>query len=110
MNKKLRLLKKLNDEGLFERLTGEELRIFLIMIAGSRDNGEGEILPGQIGWAFGKDFSFESFKEICAKLEEKRLIVITTSLPEHGTSLNGLSVTYRIILRTFFADAKSRNR
>ena len=94
---KLRLLKKLNNEGLLECLTGEELRIFLIMIAGSRENGEGEILPGQICWAFSKEFSSERIMEICADLEEKRLVVITTSHPAHGASLNNLSVTYRII-------------
>ncbi|HEY3309216.1 MAG TPA: hypothetical protein VGJ93_12240 [Desulfuromonadaceae bacterium] len=91
---KLRLLKKLNDEGLFECLTGEELHAFLIMIAWSRENGEGKILPGQIGRAFGRDFSPERFKGICAKLEEKHLVVITTSQPRHGT---GLGVTYRIL-------------
>lgn len=94
---KLRLLKKLNDEGLLECLTGEELRIFLIMIAGSRENGEGQILPGQISWAFSKEFSSERIMEICAELEEKRLVVITTSHLGHGTSLNNLNVTYRIL-------------
>lgn len=94
---KLRLLKKLNDEGLFECLSSEELRIFLIMIAGSRENGEGEILPGQISWVFGKDFSSERLKEICAKLEEKRLILITTSHPGRGAGLKSPGVIYRIL-------------
>lgn len=93
---KLHLLRKLNDDGLFACLTSEELHLFLLMIAGSTENGEGEILLGRIRWIFGKDFSSERLKDVCSKLEKKRLVRITYH-SELGAKRHGLAVTYRIL-------------
>jgi hypothetical protein len=94
---KLRLLKKLNDEGFFDCLTGDELHVFLIMIAGSRENGEGEIFPSRIRRVFGRGFSPDRLREICATLEAKGLVAITSFHPGHGSNLNHISVGYRIL-------------
>lgn len=93
---KLRLLKKLNNEGLFECLTGEELHLFLLMIAGCNEHGEGEILSGQIRWIFGKNFPSERLNDICGQLEKKQLLLII-SLHRHCAKRRGLVVAYRIL-------------
>ncbi len=91
---KLHVLKKLNDDGLFAGLTGEELRLFLLMIANSTEHGEGEILLDRIRWIFGEAFTSERLVEICGSLERKRLVRITC----RSNQGNERSVAYRILL------------
>lgn len=107
---KLRLLKKMHDEGSFDCLTKEELHLFLLMIAGCNENGEGEILAGQIKWVFGKDFSPDRLNDICGKLEEKHLILLI-SRRMHGTKRRSLIVAYRIMLpeHSEVTDSKSNS-
>lgn len=74
---KLRLLRKLKDDGQLGRMSGEELRLFLLMIAGSTETGEGEILTSRIGSILGKNYSSERLMEICEALEKKHLVRLT---------------------------------
>ncbi|BCS52059.1 hypothetical protein [Geobacter sp. SVR] len=94
---KLRLLKKLNDEGTLECLTSAELRIYFIMLAGSRKNGEGEIFADRLRWTFGEDFSHEKLAKICAGLEQKGLVVIT-ALSSQNACGNNPGLGYRLLL------------
>lgn len=95
---KLHLLKKLNqDNELFGCLSGEELRIFLLMLADCTETGEGEILLSLASRIFGMDISADKFTGICEELQKKRLVCLS-SQPEYGTSQSGFAVKYRIIL------------
>lgn len=89
---KLGLLRTLNNEGVFADLTGEELRLFLLMIAGSTENGDGEILLGRISWAFGEKFPLHRLRDICASLEKKQLVRVSSRLGQGGRT-----IAYRII-------------
>lgn len=93
---KLRLLRQLNDNGLFACLTAEELRLFLLMIACSRENGDGEILLSRIRWIIGSDFNLERLNEISCALEKKHLIRITCR-PISGARRHAPTLAYRII-------------
>jgi hypothetical protein len=92
---KLRLLKKLNDEGIFERLTSEELRLYLIMIAESGNNGEGELCLERLSGTLGRKVSPARLARVCAALEQKGLLTLTTPCC-HGTG-DSLRVSYRIL-------------
>jgi hypothetical protein len=93
---KLRLLRKLNDDELFGCLSGEGLRLFLLMIAGSAETGEGEIHLSQIVWILGKDFSPKQLEKICEELQKKQLVCLTYR-PDQDIRQHGLAVMYRIL-------------
>ena len=94
---KLHLLQLLMKDGLVAHLTREELCLFLLMVAASNEHGEGEILPGQLRQALGKDFSPRGLKGICTGLAEKGLVV-TMPIHRYCAKRCSIVITYRIIL------------
>ncbi len=74
---KLRLLRKLHDGELFDCLSGEELRLFLLMIVDSNESGEGELHLGYLGLLFGGEISRKGLENICEELQKKQLVRLT---------------------------------
>lgn len=91
---RLRLLKRLNAEGLLDDLSGDELRLFLLMIANCRDNGEGELHGDAISRIFGRDFTKKQLDNLCTELKKLRA---TSSCFRSCAKHGGLVMTYRIL-------------
>jgi hypothetical protein len=93
---RFRLLKRLNTERLLEHLSGDELRLFLFMIANCKNNGEGELHGAELRRIFGRDFTMKRLNDLCAKLD-KVLVARITYRFRSCTVYSGLVMTYRIV-------------
>ncbi len=83
---KLRILRKLHDDDLFDCLSSAELRLFLLMITDSNESGEGELNLGYVGWLFDGKISQKGLENICDELQKKQLVQLTNS-PGCGSSV-----------------------
>lgn len=87
---RLLVVKILNADGLLERLSGGELRLFLLMIAKCGKKGEGELHGEEIRRFCGRGLTQRQLEGLCAKLE-----AMAPRL-RFGAEYDGLVVTYYI--------------
>ena len=92
---KLRLLKKLDAEGLLERLNGDELRLLLYMIAICTDNGDGELHGDELKRIFGRHFTMKRLETLFTKLENLCAVRLTPCFMS-CSEYDGFVMTYRI--------------
>lgn len=71
---KLHLLRRINDNEQFSRLSTKELHLLLLMIACSANNSKGDILLSRIKRIFNYNLSSEEIVRICEKLRNKEFV------------------------------------
>ncbi|MBI4744984.1 MAG: hypothetical protein HY786_00195 [Deltaproteobacteria bacterium] len=76
---KLRILQSVKRCKMIDNLNTDELRLYLILLANSRGNGDGKILLRGINRIFGEGFSVNRVKTACSKLAEYGLIEVPAS-------------------------------
>lgn len=94
---RLELLRELEELVLASNLTGDELRLYILFLSNCVESGNGEIDYRTITNAMGKGFSQGTLSKICRGLSARRLIKVTSTIPERATAENFI-LTYSISL------------
>ncbi|MDO8446091.1 MAG: hypothetical protein Q7T53_08335 [Deltaproteobacteria bacterium] len=78
-----------------DNLNTDEIRLYLILLANSRDNGDGKMLLRIINGVLGEGFSMDRLKAACRKLSEYGLIEVPASSLEQIND-NDSKLVYKI--------------
>lgn len=92
---KLRTLQSVEMNKIMDGLGADEARIYLILLANSRENGDGKILLRVVNGVIGEGFSMDRLKAICRKLAECGLIEVHAPSLEQVKGGNS-KLAYRI--------------
>lgn len=111
---KLRTLQSVKRSEIMDNFDIEEIRLYLLLLANSGENGDGEILLKVINGngAFGKGFSRDRLNAACRKFAEYGLIEVLPLSPEKIKS-NNPKLVYKIFPvkqrqgNRFFSDSSS---
>ena len=76
---KLRTLQSVKRSKIMDNLNTDETRLYLFLLANSRENGDGKILLSVIYGVLGEGFSTDRLKASCRKLAEYGLIEVPAS-------------------------------
>lgn len=76
---KVRILQSVKRSKIMDGLDIDEAKLYLILLANSRENGDGNILLKSINGVIGEEFSIAKLKAVCRKLEKCELIEVTAS-------------------------------
>ncbi len=79
---KLSMLKSVKRSKIMDNLNSDEIRLYLILLANSGENGDGKILLSVIYGVLGEGFSMDRLKVSCRKLAEYGLIEVPASSME----------------------------
>lgn len=74
---KLLILQSARRIKIMNTLNADETRLYLILLANSRENGDGKILLRVINGVIGEGFSMDRLKVACLKLAECGLIEVS---------------------------------
>lgn len=92
---KLRTLRSAKRCKIMDNLNTDETRLYLILLANSRENGDGKILLRVINGVLGEGFSMNRLKAACRKLAECGLIEVSAPSLEQVKGDNS-KLAYRI--------------
>src|SRR3989304_6500850 len=76
---KLRILQSVKRCKIMDNLNTDETRLYLFLLANSRENGDGKILLRVVSGVLGEGFSMDRLKASCSKLVEYGLIEVPAS-------------------------------
>ena len=76
---KLSILQSVKRCKIMDNLNTDEIRLYLILLANSGENGDGKILLRVIYEVLGEGFSTDRLRAACSKLEEYGLIEVPAS-------------------------------
>lgn len=92
---KLSILQSVKRCKIMDNLNTDEIRLYLILLANSGENGVGNILLRGINGVLGQGFSLDRVKAACCKLAEYGLIEVPTSSLEQIND-NDTKLDYKI--------------
>jgi len=76
---KLSILQSVKRCKVMDNLNTDEIRLYLILLANSGENGDGKILLRVVSGVLGEGFSIDRLKAACCKLAECGLINVPSS-------------------------------
>lgn len=79
---KVRILQSVKSCKIMDNLNTDEIRLYLILLANSGQNGDGKILSRVVNGVLGEGFSMDRLKAACCKLSEFGLIEVHPSALE----------------------------
>lgn len=92
---KLRILRSV-DPSTLRRLEADEIRLYLLLLASSRDSGEGEVGYDSLRQAFGPSFILEKVVKACRSLRRHGLIEAPYLLPDDSAEQDYV-LRYKIV-------------
>lgn len=92
---KLSILQSVKRCKIMDNLNTDEIRLYLILLANSRENGDGKILFRVINGVLGEGFSRDRLNAACRKLAEYGLIEAPASSLEQIND-NDSKLVYKI--------------
>lgn len=92
---KLSILQSVKRSKIMDNLNTNEIRLYLILLANSRENGDGKILLRVINGVLGEGFPIDRLKAACCKLSKYGLIDVSASSLEQIKD-NDSKLVYKI--------------
>jgi len=92
---KLRILREI-EQAILAHLGADGIRLYLLLLANSREAGDGKIGYGTIRNALGADLHASRVMDACRELQDQGLIEIISTLPDNLTE-HDFALVYRIV-------------